>query len=431
MVRVEACVPAKEMNVKSVSQLALGVVLGLGLAASPLGAREKPAAPVASDAPKYDLSKAFIAAAGPLQKAINAKDFAAATAAFPAVEAAATKPDEKLILAKFKYQVAKAQNDNAAANLALQGLLAATALPASERALVNYQLGAEAYSAKDYAKTISYIDAAAQAGFKEPDGYIMAADASYKLKKFSEGVALAQQGIALQAASGKPVSEDFYARTYSGALNTKNDDLSVKTGIDLIRHYPTRSNWRSVLVNYRDLHKLDAQLALDLFRLMRLTKSIDGERDYYEYAALAVEKGLSGEAKAVTTEAFASGKVPPSSRALTEVRDLANKNAASGLAELPAAVARAQAAASGRPSFATGDAYLAYGEDAKAIPLYRAALAKKTDVDADAANTRLGIALARSGDKEGARAAFAQVHGTRQYIAQFWQLYLDMGVPGA
>ena len=47
-------------------------------------------------------------------------------------------------------------------------------------------------------------------------------------------------------------------------------------------------------------------------------------------------------------------------------------------------------------------------------------------VDADEVNTRLGIALARSGDKAGAKAAFAEVKGApRSGIAALWTAYVD------
>ena len=72
----------------------------------------------------------------------------------------------------------------------------------------------------------------------------------------------------------------------------------------------------------------------------------------------------------------------------------------------------------------TGDAYLGYGEYAKAAELYRAALTK-SGVDTNLANLRLGIALARSGDKAGATAAFNAVTGPRADIAKYWLLYLS------
>ena len=418
---------------KPVSHLALAAALVLGLTAAPVVAKTKDAPAAAATGPKFNLSKPFQAAAAPIQKALTANDFAGAMAALPAADAAATTPDDKYIAAKFRYSAAKGMKDEAGADAALKAILASGSVPATEVGQINYLLGANAYFAKDYGRAVSYFNTAITAKYPLPDMYIMAADASYKMNKFADGVALAQQGIAMQAATGQPVSEDFYARTYTGALNTKSDALSVPTGIELIRHYPTQSNWRSVLVNYRNFHQLDGQVSLDLFRLMRVANSVAGERDYYEYAALATERGLPGEAKAVVAEAFLRDKSVSSSRPLKEIGDLAGSKVAADHAGLAAAAAAAPngknkaGAASGRQALGVADAYLSYGEDAKAIPLYRLAISKATDVDMNAANMRLGIALARTGDAAGARAAFGLVQGPRADVAKFWLLYLDLG----
>jgi len=199
---------------------------------------------------------------------------------------------------------------------------------------------------------------------------------------------------------------------------------AVKWSSMLVRAYPTPSNWRSVLVLYRDAKAQDPQMALDIYRLMKLTKSIAGERDYYEYAAIASERGLPGETKAVVDTAVASDAKLATSKNLSELRTMASPKIAADLASLPASERAAANAATGRQALSTADAYLSYGQDAKAIPLYRMAI-QKGGIDTDVANTRLGIALARTGDKEGARAAFQAVKGARAEIAGLWMLYLD------
>ena len=193
----------------------------------------------------------------------------------------------------------------------------------------------------------------------------------------------------------------------------------------LVKAYPTATNWRSALVLYRDSKPLDPQITLDVYRLMRATKSIAGERDYYDYAAIASERGLPGEAKAVVDMAVVSDAKLATSKNLAELRAAANPKIAADMASLPASEKAAAGAPTGRGAMSTADAYLSYGQDTKAIPLYRLAL-QKGGVDVDAANTRLGIALARSGDKEGARAAFAAVKGTRAEIAGLWTIFLDV-----
>ena len=85
---------------------------------------------------------------------------------------------------------------------------------------------------------------------------------------------------------------------------------------------------------------------------------------------------------------------------------------------------KAKAGANGTLAAQTGDAYLGQANYTKAAELYRLALSKG-GVNADEVNTRLGIALARGGDKAGASAAFGSVKGTpRADIAGLWTAWL-------
>jgi tetratricopeptide (TPR) repeat protein len=209
------------------------------------------------------------------------------------------------------------------------------------------------------------------------------------------------------------------------AYKAKMTGETAKWTREQVRAYPTPENWRSALVIYRDSANLDNQTLIDLFRLMHDTKALAGERDFFEYASLAITGALPGEAKTVIEEGFASGAVSKSSRAVAERLTDANAKIPSDKASVVNDEKRAPSAADGRLAANTGSAYLAYGDYAKAIDLFRLAQ-KKGGIDADVVNTRLGIALARAGQKDAARAAFQAVNGAaRNEVAQFWLLWLD------
>ena len=411
---------------KLVSSLALAAALLSAGFATPAFAKEKPAATPAS--PLNDLSKEFRIPAAAVQKALQAKDYAAASAALPAAEAAATKPGDKYYAGLFRYQVSVAMKDDKGATAGVQAMLMSGVAPPEQAGTLNMHLGREAYFAKDYAKSATYLAEAIRVGKPTPETYILAADVNFKQKQYPAGLAYAEQAVAAQKALGQPVSEDWYNRGLAGAYNAKLPSETVKWSTLLVKAYPTATNWRSSLVLYRDSKSLDPQITLDIYRLMRATKSIAGERDYYDYAAIASERGLPGEAKAVVDMAISSDAKLATSKNLAELRAASSPKIAADLASLPASERAATGAPTGRGAMNTADAYLSYGQDAKAIPLYRLAL-KKGGVDVDAANTRLGIALARSGDKEGARAAFTAVKGARAEIAGLWMIFLD--VPAA
>lgn len=408
---------------KLVSSLALAAALVSAAVAVPAVAKEKPAAPAAT--PLQDLSKEFRAAAQGVQKSLQAKDYAAANAALPAAAAAATKPADKYFAGLFRYQIAAGLKDDKGTTAGVQAMLDSGVAPAEQAGALNMHLGREAYFAKDYAKASTYLGEAIRLGKAAPETYILAADVQFKQKQYPAGLAYAEQAVAAQKAAGQPVSEDWYNRGLGAAYNAKLPAETVKWSSMLVRAYPTATNWRSALVLYRDSKPLDPQITLDVYRLMRATKSIAGERDYYDYAAIASERGLPGEAKAVVDLAVASDAKLATSKNLAEIRAAAVPKIAADLASLPASEKAANAAPTGKGAMNTADAYLSYGQDAKAIPLYRLAL-QKGGIDVDAANTRLGIALARTGDKEGARAAFATVKGVRAESAGLWTIFLDV-----
>jgi hypothetical protein len=407
--------------VKPVSRLAIAVVLALGAVASPVVAKEKPAAPAKGP----NLSKEFRAVAQAVQKPLVAKDFAAAKAALPAAQAAATTPDDKYYAALFGYQIAANLKDTPGTIANAQAMLDSGVAPVDQQGSINYLLGRETYFAKDYVKSLAYLNESIRLGNKPPELLIMAADINIKQKQYIPALGYADQAIAAQKATGQPVSQDWYERALSAAYNAKSGPELVKWGGMLVRAYPTASNWRSALVLYRDSKQMDGQITLDLYRLMRASKSIAGERDYFDYAAIASERGLPGEAKAVVDMAITSDAKLATSKNLAELRAAALPKITADLASLPASERAAAAAPAARPSMSTADAYLSYGQYPKAIALYRSALTK-TGADADMVNTRLGIALAMSGDKEGARAAFSAVKGARAEIATLWMIYLDV-----
>lgn len=406
---------------KPVSTLALAAVLALGMAAQPATAQKK-SAPEAVKGPV--LSAAFRKAAGPVQEAIKALNYPDATVKLAAAETAATTPDEKFINAQFRYQIATAQKDVAGQAIGIQAMLNSGGAPASVMPQLTLAAGNAAYQKGDYQGALRFLSQAQQAGNSSTDVQLLLAETNFKLNQIPAGLASVDRAIATSKAAGTKPPEAWYARAASVAYKGKLMAEASRWTRDQVREYPTAQNWRSALVIYRDSGQRDGQLNLDLYRLMRITKALDGERDYFEYAALASERGLPGETKAVIDEGRASGKLPAGSRAIGELATAASAKTTSDRASLATSERQANGSSTGRIAANTADAYLGYGDYPKAIALYRVALTK-SGVDMDAVNTRLGIALARSGDKEGARGAFAAVKGARQEIAQFWLLWLD------
>lgn len=230
-------------------------------------------------------------------------------------------------------------------------------------------------------------------------------------------------------ASGKPQTEDLFKYAINTSYQAGLRADTLKWIQRWVTAYPTEKTWRDAIGFYalsaKPMAKLDKRQRVDLFRLMRQTKSLADQAYYEEYAQSAGDIGLPDEAKAVIDEGKANGRIPavPSSAIKGLATDAAAQIAAEG--SFDSLEKKAAAAPTGPLSAQTGDAYFGRGNYAKAIALYKQALSKG-GVNTDEVNTHLGMALAISGDKEGAKAAFTAVTGApRNEIAAFWMIWLD------
>jgi hypothetical protein len=415
---------------KFVSTTALSLALALGAVAvtgvTPAQAKKKDD-PAAASAAKY--SDAFRKVAPPVQDAIGKKDYATAKAALPAVQAAATTDDDKYAAASFALQIAQGTNDVAGTSAAIDAMLATGKAPQDLQVQLYTAQGQTAFNA-------GKIDVADRAftqvnTLKPNDPDILISLAAVKSRESQSPVALqyTDQAIAAKKATGQPVDEDWYRRALSIAYDGKNPQGVIKYGQQLVDAYPRADIWRIALQTYRDTNQLDPQVDLDTLRLMRATKSLAGERDYYEYANTALNKGYPGEAKAVIDQGMTSNMVDnkalATSKALAEIKSIAGTKVAADKADLPNSDKRARAAANGNLAFQTGDAYLGYAMYPQAIDLYKVALQK--GADANVLNLHMGEAQALSGDKAGAAASFAKVSGASSVIAQYWTIYANKG----
>jgi tetratricopeptide (TPR) repeat protein len=409
------------------SAVTLAITLALGapamFGASPVLAakKEKPA-----KVPAAKFSPAFQKAAAPIQVALKAQDFAGAKAALAAAGPLATTPDDKFFAGAMLLEISRGTKDTAGLRRGINEMIASGSPLATNMAELYLNSGKLAYELQDYNDALAKLAEADRLGATDLNRHLLSAEALFKLNRNPEGLSALTKAIAAQRASGQAVPESWFRKGTSVAYKSKDMVATAKWSRDLVRGYPNPTNWRDALTIYRDSMKLDGQLQLDIFRLMHDAKALAGERDFYEYAALATERALPGEAKTVVEEGYASGAVSKTSVAVRERLAEATGKIPADRASVSSDERRAAAAPDGKLAANTGSAYLAYGENAKAIELLKTAQ-KKGGIDADAVNTRLGIALARSGMKAEARKAFEAVaNGSRRDIAQYWLLWLDI-----
>ena len=410
---------------KKISSFGLGVALALGTAggaaivAAPAIAKEK--------APTYKLTKEVQAALAEAQKLQQAGDLNGAAVKANEGVAAAKSGDDKFVAGQIMYGVAQARKDQAGLEQGTRLMLDSGKAPADLKRQLMQNLAVFAVQKKDYPGALKQFQALNTAYPNDPDITVSLAEMYQANKMTPQAVQTLQQAIDAKKATGQPVPESWYQRMLAVAYDAKRADLAVPASMSLISAYPSASNWRDSLIIFRDSARLDEQANLDLMRLMRAAGALKGESDYYEYANLAYLKGFPGEAQAVINEGIAARQLNPGKPTFAELSRLSSAKVAADKASLPKLSTQAKAGANGKLALATGDAYLGYGEYAKAAELYQVALAKG-GIDANTANTRLGIAQGRAGNKAAADAALAKVTGEpRASLAKYWQAWLGKG----
>ena len=392
---------------------------GFALNAAPAFAakEEKPAA-----APALKLSKPVQAALSAAQKAQQAGDNATAAEKIKEAEAfPSPTTDDVYMTNSLKINLAIATKDDVLLEDGLRKSLATGKVPAASQTSFLRNIGALALKRKDYAAATTAFEQLAKMNPDDADAIVGLAELYQSQKQSAKAVDTLTQAIAASKAKGTPAPEAWYRRALSIAYDGKLPQTQA-TSVALVQAYPNPVNWRDALIISREQMKLDDQASLDFMRLQSAAGALNGERDFAEYADTALNKGFPGEAKMVVDDGVKKGMLSTSKAYVAEISKLATSKIPADKAALPGLEKESKTNA--KTALGTGDAYYGYGEYAKAAALYRLAAASPT-VDADTANLRLGAALARSGDKDGAATAFQAVKGgPRATLAKYWLVYI-------
>jgi tetratricopeptide (TPR) repeat protein len=422
---------------KSVSRIALGVALVLGsastvIAIAPADAQKKKKGQDAAQPAQrsFNISKEERVVLLPVQNAVAAKDWATAQAGLPAAAAAAQSPDARYAVGRFQLEIGIATNNAALQAQGLDNLIASGQVPAADLPVIYRNQAVLANNAGQKAKAETAFARVVELTPNDPEALINLAQVKNDLRKPKEAVPLITRAIEMKRAAGQPVDESWYKYALKMAFDGRSDPALRQTSVTLSRQlvaaYPTKENWRDALLIFRDSSSLDPAAELDVLRFMRASGALAGERDWFDLADGLYRAGNYGEAKAVLDDGVAKRMIDPKKAAFAELIRLNNARTNGDRASLAGEETKAMAGANGALALKIGDAFYGYGEHAKAIALYRAALSKG-GVDANVVNTRIAMALLASGDRAGAEAAFKSLSGTRGDLGAFWVAWLARG----
>lgn len=432
----------------TVARAALGVALATGVAAGGFGATAAVAKEKEAKGGKVSNSPEFVKAAQAFQPAFNATqamkgkspDAEVKTAADALVpQLAAIEPTiktgaDKIIFGQWQQSVGNWTGDTTLVKKGLQNMLDSGQLPADKVSLVQFFLGATSYQSKDYATAARVLQPIVAANYTDDVAAEMLAESLAQTGNAAGGLEALKTAIAARKAAGGVAPEAWYSRANRIAYSAKLGPQTAEWAGLMVEAYPTSLNWLGATQLVRNAAAFTNQENTDLGRLMDRTGALKSdpkytEREYVDYIQALDPRRNPGEVVKVAQQGLAAGALKSTDTFVNDAMTQAKGRIAADKASLPGLGRDAATAANGVTANAAGDAYLSYGEAAKAEEFYKMALTKG-GIDKDRAMTRLGIAQADQGKWADAKASFAQVTGLRAPMAKLWTVYVDQKAAG-
>ncbi len=393
------------------------LIISTMLAAAPAHAKK-----VILIGPPIEMSDSFRATAAAAQAALQSGDWSTAIAQIKTLTPATDF--EIYVAAGLRLKAASLRGDVQAQRIALSDMFKSSAVPQTDAPQLRYMAALYSFQVGNYDDTLAQLQYARTLGYAGVDADLLTADVYLRKNKVKDAKAIVDKILADQRAVGKPIPMAWYDKAISLAYQTGDWDGVGSLYRERLVLYPSTGNWRTGLSNYLSAPGMDPQIQLDLYRLQAANGAMASERDFQAYATLAERNGNNAEAKAIIEAGRSAGKLMPTQAVTAKLMKTVTPKATKEIAALPAAVKKAAAASSGSAALAVADSYFSLGQFPQAVEQYRLALSKG-GVDANRVNSRLGVALARSGDLVNAKAVLAQVTGEWSDLAGFWSVWVD------
>jgi tetratricopeptide (TPR) repeat protein len=378
--------------------------------------------PAQAPAPQVKVSKGAVKEIAALQAAVNAKDVATIPAALAAAQAKAKTKDDNFVIGQLQLKAAVDAKDNAATLAGLQAVLSSGFLSPAETVPLYMNVGQLNYNAKNYDPAAAAFEQVLKLDPNHLEAMVMLGETRNGQGRAAEAVGIIEKAIAAKSAAGQKADESWYKRSVALAFNAKLPN-APELSRQWVTAYPSPKTWRDTIRIFQTSSQLDDSGLIDTMRLAQATGSLAGENDYFRFANTLVTKGFAGEAKTVLEQGFAAKSIDKAKPTFSQLYSVATTKSQGDRASLDGSAATAKSAAAARQAMVTAEAYYGYGEYQKAADLFRAALGKQ-GVDKDVANLRLGMSLARAGDKAGATSALNAVGGSQAEIAKLWLTYV-------
>lgn len=333
---------------------------------------------------------------------------------------------ETNLAAQLRGSAAQGAGDYLTAAKAFEAVVASGKLAAADQLRLTQAVGSLYYQAKDYPKAIAWVSRYLKDGGTDGQSRALLAQAYYLSDDFASAAKETQELIRAEEHAGQPVPEYQLQVLLNSQLKQDDTNGYGATLEKLVAHYPKTEYWAELLRHVSTRTGFSSRLALDSSRLSLATGTLGSTAQYVEFAELALQAGLPGEAKTVLDKGYATGLLGSGADAERHkrLRDLAAKNAAEDLKTLPGGEVEAAAQKEGTGLVNTGFGYVGHGQTQKGIALIEQGLQKGGLKRIDEAKLHLGIAYLTAGQKDKAVESFKTVQGSdgTADLARLWVL---------
>lgn len=405
-----------------VRSVLMATVLAVGSLAVHAG--QAPAGPAPKTTPA--LAETYVAA----QKAMEAKQYAAAAAKYREVLASSQKkPDDVYAAHSQLAQIAAAQKDMAGTIAAMEGMLSSgfNAGPAVQNQLRKGLQGAY-YQQKNDAESIKYGTELVRNGAADDDTYTTLGQSYYRSRKYNDAVKLFGDLVASAEKAGRKPERNILILLQSSYDKAGNKESAQATLEKVVRYYPDSKTWLALLYDLKK-ERLEPRTRVQLFRLMDSTGNLEQAADYTAYSDSAMAQGLWAEAGRVLDKGIKNKAYTEQTEADRAQRYLksATDRASADRAALDKLAAEAKAAPTGNEYIALGMQQVSYEMYGEAVESLKAGIAKgglKNETDAQ---MTLGYAQFKAGQKADAVKTFRAVNSASdditQRLAKFWAMH--------
>jgi tetratricopeptide (TPR) repeat protein len=229
--------------------------------------------------------------------------------------------------------------------------------------------------------------------------------------------------------AGQAPKEDWLRIMQDCQNKLGNKEAANETLKKLVRHYNKPDDWNALLTGARGRHS--DRVSLGYFRLMRDAGVMKRDRDYFEFAQLAMDEKVGNapvEAQQIIEEGMETGVLKTTDKAqqgrYDRLLEAAKQRAAASRAALPQLEQQTEKAANGQADVVLGQTYMSLGDYDKALAARQRGIKRGGVTDLNEAQVSLGMAYLEKGQKDQARQAFRAVKKDSEWgpLADLWLL---------